>query len=67
MIRSGTRTTNWTWTDATKSLAYSVTGAYAGGSVFTTITAEYFAAGADTPQIAAAQPLNSTGGSIVFK
>ena len=64
---SSTRTTTWTWSDATKTLSYSVAGTYAGASVFTEVTAEFFAAGADAPQITAARPLKAGGDSIIFK
>lgn len=64
---SATKTTNWTWVDATKTLSYTVLGTFSGPNAYTSVQAVLFEAASAAPQYAAAQPLANTGGSIAFK
>ena len=64
---AATRTTTWSWHDATKTLTWVVHGAFREpANLYTSVEPVLFARGASGPQRAAPQPLDSKGGSAVF-
>ena len=63
---ASTRTTTWSWTDATKTLSWSVRGGYsAGPNLYTSVLPVLFAVGATQPQQAGVQALGKAG-KVVF-
>ena len=65
---AATRTTTWSWHDATKTLTWVVEGTFSKSpNLYTSVEPVLFARGASGPQRAASQPLRSIGGSVVFR
>ena len=65
---AATRTTTWSWNDATKTLSWAVDGSFsAGANLYTRVLPVLFAHGTAGPQHAAPTPLTRAGGIVVFK
>jgi hypothetical protein len=68
LCAAATRTTTWSWDDATKTLSWVVIGGFSEtANLYTTVAPVLFARGAATAQRVAPKPLSAGGGSVAFK